>query len=221
MQSTDMKKSVRKSARSADHVFGHVDNNLIRPLFKMDPKRGLATSIRGAVAVGILKAYRTSLRTIADLAEHASLQALDAYGDQDAIMVVYAEIARSNMEICQALDPCGKAAEARMFSEIHEAAEYISGLTSSFANSDQMNNFAKKMSEAALKHTRSVADGFAAVAHQSGLNALKKTGKEPQHHGDLVEQGSRGDGQTIYRTIRRKALRLAFFLKYRCGLQFF
>lgn len=192
----------------------------------MDTRHGLATSIRGAVAVGILKAYRTSLRTIADLAEHASLQSLDAYGDQDPIMVVYAEIARSNMEICQSLDACGKAAEERMFSEIHEAAEYVSGLTSSFARSDQMKSLAEKISAAASKHTRSVADGIAEMAHQTGFNAraLKMPGGigggESRAQATTLFDTSKGN-PTIYRTMRRKALRLTFFLKYRCGLKFF
>jgi hypothetical protein len=186
----------------------------------MDTQYGLATSIRGVVAVGILKAYRTSLRIIADLAEHASLRSLDAYGDQDPIMVVYAEISRSNMEICKSLDVCGKAAEERMFSEVHEAAEYVSGLTS-FASSDQMKGLAGKISTAAYRHTRSVADGIAEVAHQTGFDVHMR--KRPSSGREQMQLpfGVTNTNQTIYRTMRRKALRLAFFFKYRCGLNFF
>lgn len=135
----------------------------------MDLGQGLAGSLRGAVAVGILKSYRAALLFLAESAEHASANAFETYGDDDPIMVVYAEIARANHAARQSLGHCMRAADERMFADIHEAAEYVSDLTGSFTSSERMQEFAKKVSTAATRQARTVADGAAELAYRSGI----------------------------------------------------
>ena len=139
-------------------------------------KQGLANSLRGAIAVAILKSYRATLLFFADQAEQASISAFEIYGDDDPIMVVYAEISKANRVARESLRQCMQAADERMFADIHEAAEYVSDMTSSFTSSQKMQDFASKISFAANRQMQTVADGAAELAYRSGItsNTMKK-----------------------------------------------
>lgn len=179
----------------------------------MDGTQGLAGSLRGAVAVGILKSYRAALLFLADSAEQASIAAFETYGEDDPIMVVYAEIAKANQHARHSLGSCMRAADERMFSDIHEAAEYVSDLTASFTTSKKMKDFAKKVSSAATRQIRTVADGTAELAYRSGIKqrAAGSTWKWGQ------SQRKQREPDNIFKYWQTCTRRLVFKAKYNWG----
>lgn len=184
----------------------------------MDKQQGLAGSLRGAVAVGILKSYRAMLLFLADQAENASMSAFETYGDEDPIMVVYAEISKANLVARESLNGCMRAADERMFADIHEAAEYVSDLTSSFTTSKKMQDFAKKISTTANQQIRTVADGAAEIAYRSGITRSAGVSRvSNKHHVRSRHVGSTKHPNSIFKYWQTCARRLAFKIRYTWG----